>query len=131
MKEKVIENFGKEKGFIKTNNFKIIELDEEHCKMEYKIEESGLNPVKIVHGGVLFGLADTCAGALACMTGKFPLTTSSNINYLSQAKGDKLYAIANILKVGHNIGYYIVDIFDDTNKKVANATVNMYFTDYK
>ena len=131
MKEKVIKEFEKDNGFIYKNNFKIIELDDNHCKMEYKIRKDGLNPIDIVHGGILFGLADTCAGALACMSGKFPLTTSSNINYLSQAKGKKIYAIANILKVGNNIGYYTVDIFDDSNKKVANATVNMYFTNYK
>ena len=128
MKEKVIDGFNKENGFMKHNGFKIVELDEEHAIMEYKIKQDGLNPIDIVHGGILFGLADSCAGVLASITGKFPVTTSSNINYLSPGKGEKLIAHATILKVGKSIGYYMVDIFDDNNKKVANATVNMYFS---
>ena len=96
--------------------------------MEYKVKPNGLNPYGIVHGGVLFGLADTCAGTLAFMSGNTPVTTSANINYLNKAGGSKLKAEATILKEGKKIGYYNVNIYDDNNILIANSTVNMYFT---
>jgi len=128
MKDKIIDGINNSKGFIKNNNFKIIELTKEHCIMEYKIKENGLNPYGIVHGGIIFGLADTCAGALAFMSGNIPITTSSNINYLNKAKGNYLKAEATILKEGNKIGYYNVNIYDEENVLIANSSVNMYLT---
>lgn len=129
MKDKVIKSFYEQEGFISKNKFEIIELDNEHCKMEYEIQKDGLNPVGIVHGGLLFGLADTAAGALASMCGKFPLTTSSSINYLKAAKGKKIYAIAKVLKKGKHMGFFEVDIYNDKDELVCNSTINMYFLD--
>jgi acyl-CoA thioesterase len=128
MKDKIENAFNS--GFIKENAFKIIELTKEKCIMEYTIKEDGLNPYGIVHGGILFGLADTCAGALATMSEKLPLTTSANMNYLSKSTGKKLIATSTILKEGNKIGYYNVEIIDDKKVLVASASVNMYFTNY-
>ena len=128
MKDKIIDNFNKRKGFTKHNGFEIIELTEEKCIMKYNIKEDGLNPYGIVHGGIIFGLADTCAGALAFMGNNTPLTTSSNINYLSKATGKFLIAEATILKEGNKIGYYNVNIYNDKNELIAVSSVNMYLT---
>ena len=131
MKEKIIEFTSKDDGFTKKNGLKITDLTNEHCIMEYKIKKDGLNPFGIVHGGILFGLADTCAGTLSVMNGKMPLTTSGNINYLNKATGVKLIAEATILKEGNKIGYYNVDIYNDEKVLVAQANINMYFSDNK
>jgi len=131
MKEKIIEFTSKDDGFTKKNGFKITDLTNEHCIMEYKIKKDGLNPYGIVHGGVLFGLADTCAGTLAVMNGKIPLTTSANINYYNKANGSKVIAESTVLKEGNKIGYYNVNLYDEKNILLASATVNMYFTDSK
>ena len=127
MESKIIEGFNKGEGFIKENGFKIVELNSKHCLMEYKVKKSGLNPYGIVHGGILFGLADTCAGALAFMTGNIPLTTNANMNYLTQVTGKKIIAEATILKESKKIGYYSVNIYDEKNNLLAQANVNMYF----
>lgn len=126
VKEEIIKSFEKDSGFIKNNNFHITELNDTECVMEYIVNNNGLNPIKIVHGGLLFGLADTAAGTLACMTGKFPVTINSNIQYLNQADGKKIIAKASILKQGNNIGYYKVDIFDEKNTLLCTCNVDMY-----
>ena len=79
----------------------------------------------ICHGGLLFGIADTAAGALAFTRGK-AVTTSANMNYLRSAK-NKIIATATIVKVGKNIGYYLVEIMDEKDNLVAISTVNMFF----
>jgi hypothetical protein len=39
MKDKILEEFGKS-GFIKDNDFKIINLTDTECSLEYKVKES-------------------------------------------------------------------------------------------
>ena len=130
MNERIIDGFKKDTGFIKHNSFKLKSITEEECVVEYNVKKEGLNTIKIVHGGLLFGLADSAAGALACMSGKFPVTISSSIHYLNAAKGKKLIAVANILKKGNNIGYYKVDIFDENKMLLCTCNIDMYLKEY-
>ena len=130
MKDKIINSLKNEKGFMHNNGFKIIELTKEKCVLEYKIIESGLNPYGIVHGGLLFGLADSACGILSTMNEKKCVTTSANINYLNAAKGEKIIATATIIKDGKNIGYYKCDMEDENNKLLATATINLYYLNY-
>ncbi len=127
MKKEVEELLNKDKGFINNQNFKIEDCNEEFVKMSYEIKQEGMNPYDIVHGGVLFGLADTTSGVLAAIHNKKCVTTSATINYLSPAKKGKIYAVAKVLKEGKSIGYYIVDIYDEEDNLLVSANFNMYF----
>lgn len=129
MKKKIEEILGEDKGFIKGQNFKIEECSEECVKMSYEVKKEGLNPYDIVHGGVLFGLADTTAGILAAVHNKKCVTTSATINYLSPAKEGKIYAVAKVLKEGKSIGYYNVEIYHENDKLLVTSNFNMYFLD--
>lgn len=117
-------------GYIKNQNFKIEELEEDHVKMSYMIKKSGLNPHDMVHGGVLFGLADTTAGVLVAMHNKKCVTVNGSINYLNPAKSGKVYAIARSLKEGKKIGYYLVEIYDEKDNLLATSNFNMYFLEH-
>ena len=127
MKDRIYEGFNKDNGFIKNNGFKLIELNEEEACVEYEIDNSGLNSINIVHGGILFGLADTTAGALACMSGKFPITTNASINYLNPAKKGKIIGIAKKLREGNLIGVYEVKIYDEDNTLLCISNIEMVY----
>ena len=114
-------------GFIKANGFEIVSITKDKVELKYIAKKSGLNPMGIIHGGLLFGLADTAAGTLAFTTGKKCVTTSCNMNYLKPAL-KKVTATATILKIGKNIGYYYVEL-KENNTLVATANVNMFFLD--
>lgn len=114
-------------GFTAANDFKIIELTNEKAVIEYEVKESGLNPYNIVHGGMLYALADTTAGVLSCMSGRPSLTISASINYLKAANCKKVIATAKILKEGKNIGYYEVEIHDENKNLLTVVSVNMFF----
>lgn len=129
MKEEIIKGFNNSDGFVKNNNFKIVSLDDKECTIEYNVVNEGLNPAKIVHGGLLFGLADTTAGTLACMNGQMPLTTSASIQYLNPARCKKLISTSRILKLGTKLGYYVVDIYDENNIMICTVNITMYFKD--
>ena len=129
MEEQIIEAFNNGKGFMVDNGFKVTKLTDKVAIMEAKIKDNFLNPYGIVHGGILFGMADSVSGALACMSGKSPVTTSASMNYLNACKGTKIIAEATVLKLGKNIGYYNVNVYDDKKTLVAQANVNMYLLD--
>lgn len=129
MEEEIRKTFENDNGFINKQKYVIEELNDDYVKMSYTIKKDGLNPYNIVHGGVLFGLADTTAGVLVAMHGKKCVTISSNINYLSAAKEGKIYAIAKTSKEGKKVGYYSVEIYDENDKLLSTANFNMYFLD--
>ena len=130
MKERIIKGFKNDNGYIKNNDFKLVFLDEKECIVEYDVKKEGLNTLKIVHGGLLFGLADSAAGALACMSGKFPVTINSNIHYINAAKCKKLIAKATILKLGNNIGFYKVNVLDENDNMICTCNIDMFLKVY-
>ena len=127
MKDEINEILDKDTGFIKKEDFKVVDASDDTVKLSYEIKKDGLNPYDIVHGGVLFGLADSASGILAAIHNKKCVTTSGNINFISPAKSGTIYAIAKALKEGNKIGYYLVEIYDDNNKLLATSNFNMYF----
>ena len=88
-----------------------------------------MNPYGMVHGGIIFSLADSCAGILGLMSGRRNVTTNSSINFINAAKCKKLIAIAKILDEKKSIGYYEVNVYDENKKLIATCLSNMYFLD--
>ena len=122
-KEKIEET----KGFIVNNNYKIIKVEENYCELEGIITETSLNPFKIVHGGYIFGLADTAAGIAAMTDERAAVTLDSNINYLKKATGNKLLAKATTLKKGKTIAVFEVTVYDEDNEIIAKANVTYFY----
>ena len=65
--------------------------------------------------------------AIACNVNEQPTVSVSNtIEFLSAAKGDKLIAECTVDKSGRKLGFYTVDVSDDTGRKVARMTATCY-----
>lgn len=126
IEKKIMDVTLQENRFININNYKLVELKDDYCKLEGIVTESSLNPYGIAHGGYIFGLADTAGGAVARMSGCDPVTTNSNITFLHKAKGNKLIAIARPLKRGRTLTNCEVEIFDEENKLVAKVVLEYF-----
>ncbi len=116
-----------ENGFVGNNHFKILELKKQYCVMEAEITENSLNYVNIVHGGFIFGLADTAGGIAALTSGRKVVTVNANIDYFLPAEGKKLKAVATCLKDGKRLAVYEVNIYDDKNDKVAHVGLSYFY----
>ncbi len=116
----------KDKGFINNNNYNVIKVEENYCELEGILSESSLNNLGVAHGGYIFGLADTAAGIAAMTNGGNVVTVDSNISYFKPAKGDRIIAKANALKVGKTISVFEVEILDEKDDMVARATMTFY-----
>ena len=118
-------------GFIKYNNIKLIDYDSESATMEVVIDENSLNPYGIVHGGLIFTLADTSMGVISRATGKLAVTLNSQINYLKPGKGNKLISKAKAIKIGKTTALLTADIYDELNNLIASSNATYYFLDEK
>ena len=109
-------------GFIRHNGIRIVSVDEEKSR----------NVWGGVHGGFLYAMADTAAGAFARIKyAQRNVTLSATISYLRPTTHSKsLTAVGREVKVGGHIGFFEVDITDDSGALIARAEVNMYFLDH-
>ena len=114
-------------GFIKNNNYSLIEIDKEHIVCEAKITETSLNAYGICHGGFIFGLCDSAAGVLAHSLNKKCFTTNSTINYLKPCVGNKIICHCSIIRDGKKIGVYEAKVFNEEDELCAISTVNVIY----
>ena len=105
--------------FATENGAVIEEIGDGYAKCSVKLERKHKNAM----GGVYFTLADF-AFAVASNHGKMGVVSiSSNIAFLSAAKGDMLYAEAHCVKDGRTTCYYNVNVYDETGRQAAAVTI--------
>lgn len=85
----MIENYAEKikhesNGFIRHNGIRIVSVDEERSVLEAEITDNSRNVWGSVHGGFLYTMADTAAGAFARIRyGRRNVTLNGSMNYLA------------------------------------------------
>ena len=99
-----------------------------YAKCEIKIEPWHLNVLGVIHGGVLFSLADTESGTAAAASGEYRVTTvNGSINYLRAGKNtSKITAEAVEIKNGKTFSVCDSKIYDDKGALLATTTMTFY-----
>ena len=122
-KEDAHKTFEDIEGFIKENNYKLIDVDNNYALLEAKITPSSMNPFGMGHGGFIFGLADTACGVAAVAGGLKGITVDGSINYLHPAKGEYIRVEAKALKAGKNISTFEASVYDDQGTLIAISII--------
>lgn len=115
--------------YLQSNDMRVVEVKKGYAKVEMVIDEHILNVHGFVHGGALYSLADTAAGAASFATGRDSVTLAGTINYIKPGKGGKLVGIAQEISAGRTTGVYEVFIFNDAEVLLSRATFTMFFLD--
>ncbi len=83
---------------------------------------------EVVHGGVIYGLADTAA-AHALLTHLLPdgwaTTVEQKINFLRPVRGGELICEARIVHLGRTISYAEAEVVDSDEKLVAKSVATI------
>ena len=116
----------KDNGFMTYNGLYIVEAKENYVKIGVDITEKSLNPFGIVHGGLIYTLADSAMGIALATTGRSGVTLNSTIDYLTPGKGKKLFADTEIVKDGKSIVVFRVNIKDENDTLVSVASGTYY-----
>lgn len=125
--EKIISTRNNFDGFTMINGIKIVKVSEGYAQGEIEINKNHLNISGGVHGGCIFSLADTTAGAAVWSRGNKATTSNSNISFLRAAFGvKKLIATAKEIKYGKNLMVYDVDINDENDRLIAKASITYF-----
>ena len=115
------------RGHNKDLGIEITEIREGYAKGVMPVLERQLNPYGAVHGGVLFAMADTMGGVAALTNGFVIVTSTGTINFLRDTgRSRTITGIATSVKNGRSLSIYNVDLYDEFERHVAQATMTYY-----
>ena len=99
------------------------------ARFELAVEAKHLNPNGVLHGGVIYSLADSAMGA-ALFAGLAPgedcATLEIRMNYLAPVTGGSVAAEASLVERTKRIGVLEAKVYGDGDRLVALATGTFY-----
>lgn len=124
--KEVQEFFAKDRYATEQTGCVVVEARKGFAVAEMEIKDHHRNGFGSVMGGAIFTLADF-ALAISCNIAEDPTVSVSNtIEFLSASKGTKLIATAKVDKSGRHMGFYTVDVTDDTGRHIARMTATCF-----
>lgn len=105
------------------------ELREGYTKAELKIRSELLNRLGLLHGGVIYSLADTCMGGAVFSLLKDDqhcVAMEVKTNYLRPATEGKIVAEARVAHPGHRVAVATCEVHDGKGNMIAMATGSFY-----
>ena len=120
-----MENNTERDKFAKSIGIEIIEanIDRSVCKLV--LNETHLNGLGLVNGGVLFTLGDLALAVAANADGSSTVTLNSTIDFIKSVSSGTIVAVATPIKKGRTISRYKVEVtHEETSQLIAllNAT---------
>ena len=108
----------KQSAFVKLLGLSIEKLENVFCHSRLQIREEFLNKRKIVHGGVIYSMADISMGVAVYSTLKKDEETATveiKINYLKPANKKVLECEARVIQRGKQIAVIEADVKSEEN----------------
>jgi uncharacterized protein (TIGR00369 family) len=115
--------------FMKHLGMEFVEGSEGYAKIALRYQDENSTMGKALHGGAIASLIDTTGAMAAWTTAEiatpkyFGSTVGVNVNYLSGAIGEDIFAEGRVLKRGKEIIYADVRVTNGAGKLLAQGTV--------
>lgn len=104
-----------------------VEREAGHARAEMEICPCHMNVLGVIHGGVLFSLADTTSGASVAGYGTRVTTVNGTINYLKAGKDTaKITSEAQVVKHGKTFSVTDCRVYDDKGQLLVTTTMTFY-----
>jgi acyl-CoA thioesterase len=88
-----------------------------------------LNGFDVVHGGIIFSLADTALAFSAATAGRVALALDNSISFTKKAHiGDTLTAHSKALNLTFKTGLFDVKVTNQSNELIASMKGTVYRT---
>ena len=118
------EEIRKQSAFVKLLGLSIEKLENGFCQSRLQIREEFLNKRKIVHGGVIYSMADISMGVAVYSTLKREEETATieiKINYLKPANQKVLICDARVIQRGKQVSVIDAEIKSEDDHVIAKA----------
>ena len=97
----------------------LVECGAGHATVKMEVKNTHLNAYGIVHGGVIFSLADLAFGIASNSEGIRAVAINATISYLKSAKTGVLYAEAWEYTSNPRLASYTVQVMDEEGNRLA------------
>jgi len=121
--EEIRSRFSADKFATQAAGAQIDEVSEGFAQCSLTLGDVHRNAAGGVMGGVAFTLADFAFAVAVNAQSMSTVSLTSQITYLSPAKGQRLIAQAHRVRRGRTTCYYTVDITDELGTQVACVTI--------
>lgn len=125
--KKIMERINSDNHFLQSSRMRVTDVRDGFATVKMQIDSQILNIYGLVHGGALFSLADTAAGAASFTSGFDSVTLNASMNFIKAGTGGCLIAHASEIHRGRTTGVYEVFIYNDKEDLLARATFTMFF----
>jgi len=115
--------------FMQHLGMEFVEAGEGWARLKMRYQDENSTAAKALHGGAISSLLDTTGAMAAWTTAEiatpkyFGSTVGINVNYLSGAIGEDIFAEGRVLKRGREIIYSDVRVTNAAGKLLAQGTV--------
>jgi len=115
--------------FMRHLAMEFVEADEGYAKLRMRYQKENSTYADALHGGAISSLIDTTGAMAAWSTAEIMSpryrgsTVGINVNYLSNAFGEDIFAEGRVLKRGKEIIYSDVRVTNAAGKLLAQGTV--------
>ncbi len=100
--------------------------EENGCCTKVKVESKHHNPYGIVHGGLLYTLADTAAGYTVKQLTRSPVTLNSDFHCIKNVPSGTLTARAEVVQAGTHLYVLRARVVADDQLLLAEGTFTYY-----
>lgn len=120
--EKAKQFFQTDLFAVEATGIEILEARQGYAKCALKLEARHKNATGQVMGGVCFTMADFAFAIAANLNQPTTVTQTSQIVFLSAAKGDTLFAETECIRAGKKTCVYKILVSDNTGRQIAYVT---------
>ncbi|SEG67328.1 uncharacterized domain 1-containing protein [Thermomonospora echinospora] len=112
-------------------DLRLVEMSPRHAVVCMPIGAQASNSSGRLHGGAIATLIDQAAGTAAAHAGGLDMTTHAlvtvdlHVRYLARARGERVYARAEVLKVGSRLITIECKVTDDDGRLIASSDFGM------
>jgi len=114
-----LKTYFEKDSFANHCGIELIEASNGHAQARLNICKYHLNGLGMIHGGVLFTLADLAFAAAVHSRGRVAVAINNSISYIKATEGKVLTAQADEISSNHRIASYTVNILDELGEIIA------------
>jgi len=114
--------------FAMSNGIELTECRPGYAKAQVKVDENHLNGAGVVHGGLLFTLADFCFAAAVNSYGFITLSINASISFFAKSTEGIIVAEAKEIARSNKLCTCDINIFDEEGELLANFKGTAYIT---
>lgn len=125
--EMIVNQLISNDAFSKWLGVKIIKVEKGTCTLECTLKNEMLNGYKIVHGGIIFSLADSAIAFASATYGRLTVAIDHSVSFIQKATpGDVLTAKAKTISMSHKTGVIYVEIKNKNEELIAIVKGTVY-----